>query len=165
MGRPTPNVKVYRCPADGGSSSPYLNSWQKLGYPITYGAHQLMSVPSTQWAYGAAPTWKHWNRYSEARLLKANRATMQMFLDLTTSRWHVSVNTDWAWRPSGPSGRGHLSFRHAGGGTDSAKLTSGHTDLVAQYMRSNCVFADGRVDGIPLMNYNWDAGGNLDGLK
>ena len=162
--RNTQNVKTYRCPADGGSNSPYLNSWQKQGYPITYGAHQLMSTPRTQWEYGANPSWKHWDRYSEASLKKASTGTLQMFLDLTTSRWWVAVNTDWAWRPSG-SGQGHLSFRHSGGGTDSSNLTSGHTDRVAERMRTNCVYADGRVDGIALGNYSWDAGGNLDGLR
>lgn len=136
----TPNVKLYRCPADGGASSPYLNpkSWLVVGYPVTYGAHQWMSNPRSQWLYGATGNKGHWGHWWETRLTKlADPTAFVMFLDLNTAVYHVSVNTDCMQPPNPPGGRGHLSFRHRG--------------------KANAVYADGHVGPVRRQTYQfWD---------
>ncbi len=157
----TPSLKIYRCPADGGNPSPYLKGWTSTWYPITYGAHGNMSQPTGTWPNGASQGNKrNISLYREALVHKCQTSTMQMFLDLNTSRYHVSVNNDWSYSISSHSGRGHLSFRHGGGGGDALQQASGRNDLTTSHMRTNCVFADGHVTGIELASYAWDPDGN-----
>ena len=147
-GQDTEKIKLFRCPADGGVNSPYLNPkpWLVAGYPITYGAHQWMSNPQTQWLDGATGSKSHWGLWWEARLIRlASSSTFAMFLDLNTAIYHVSVNTNSVLPPSPPGGNGHLSFRHRG--------------------QANVVYADGHVAGVRPATYDFWNMVNYNSLK
>ncbi|MDA3959689.1 MAG: prepilin-type N-terminal cleavage/methylation domain-containing protein [Planctomycetota bacterium] len=140
-GRHTPDVKVYRCPADGGRTGPYLSSWQSKGYPITYGVHQHMSVPASPWQYGSTnPVGGHWGFWAGTHTSQlVSASNFIMFLDMNTKAYHVSCNTDWNRKIN------MIAFRHRG--------------------RTNMVHGDGHVSSAKASVLNMSDSENVDRLS